>query len=126
MIFAYKLLACYRMNGRDLPWRNTNDPYIIWRSEIILQQTRAEQGLRYFERFSTQLPDVRAVADAEEEDILRLWQGLGYYSRARNMHKAAKQVMNQFQGDFPTQYEALLSLKGVGEYTAAAISSFAA
>lgn len=126
MIFADKLLAWYRMNGRDLPWRNTNDPYVIWLSEIILQQTRVEQGLPYFERFSAQFPDVHAFADAEEEEILRLWQGLGYYSRARNMHKAAKQVMDQFQGDFPTQYEALLSLKGVGEYTAAAISSFAA
>ncbi len=125
MTFAEKLVAWYRENGRDLPWRNTDDPYIIWLSEVILQQTRVEQGTPYFHSFVEALPDVKAFAEAAEEDILRLWQGLGYYSRARNMHKAATQVMNRFEGIFPVRYENLITLQGVGDYTAAAISSFA-
>jgi A/G-specific adenine glycosylase len=126
MTFADKLLHWYQNHGRDLPWRKTADPYIIWLSEIILQQTRVEQGLPYFEVFSTSFPTVQNFANAREEDILRYWQGLGYYSRARNMHKAAKQVMDLHDGVFPTKYEELIKLQGVGEYTAAAISSFAA
>ena len=126
MGFADKLLLWYRNNGRDLPWRKTTDPYIIWLSEVILQQTRVEQGLPYFEAFSVRFPDVQSFADADEEEILRLWQGLGYYSRARNMHKAAKQVMALHNGVFPTRYEDLIMLQGVGDYTAAAISSFSA
>lgn len=126
MVFANKLLDWYRVHGRDLPWRNTADPYVIWLSEIILQQTRVEQGRPYFEAFLARFPDVRSFADADEEEILRLWQGLGYYSRARNMHKAAKQVITSHDGIFPTKYVELIQLQGIGEYTAAAISSFAA
>ena len=124
MTFADKLLAWYHENGRDLPWRHTDDAYMIWLSEIILQQTRVEQGMPYYHRFVQILPDVQAFAEATEEEVLRLWQGLGYYSRARNMHKAARQVMERFQGVFPTHYENLITLQGVGDYTAAAISSF--
>lgn len=124
MSFATKLMAWYQTNGRDLPWRNTNDPYVIWLSEIILQQTRVEQGLPYFNRFLSAYPDVVAFAEADEADILRLWQGLGYYSRARNMHKAAKTVVATFGGRFPVRYDEVITLSGVGEYTAAAIASF--
>lgn len=114
----------YKDNGRDLPWRQTQDPYVIWLSEVILQQTRVDQGTPYFYRFLDHFPTVSSFAEAQEEDILRLWQGLGYYSRARNMHKAAKMVMDRFGGIFPTEYMDVLTLPGVGEYTAAAISSF--
>lgn len=124
MSFSGKLIAWYKINGRDLPWRQTNDPYVIWLSEIILQQTRVEQGRPYFERFVDNYPTVASFAAANEEDILRLWQGLGYYSRARNMHKAAKMVMDKFAGIFPTAYVDVIQLPGVGAYTAAAISSF--
>lgn len=123
MIFAQQLIDWYRENGRDLPWRHTKDPYVIWLSEIILQQTRVEQGMPYFYRFVENFPTVKSFANADEEDILRLWQGLGYYSRARNMHKAAKFVQQTYAGIFPTSYADLLTLPGVGEYTAAAISS---
>ena len=124
MSFALKLMNWYREYGRDLPWRNTRNPYVIWLSEIILQQTRVEQGLPYFHRFLDAFPIVTKFAAAEEEEILRLWQGLGYYSRARNMHKAAKMVVNEFDGIFPSSYAEVIRLAGVGEYTAAAISSF--
>ncbi len=124
MSFASNLMIWYREHGRDLPWRNTQDPYVIWLSEIILQQTRVEQGLPYFHRFLDAFPIVTKFAEAEEEDVLRLWQGLGYYSRARNMHKAAKMVISEFFGDFPTRYADAIRLPGVGEYTAAAIASF--
>lgn len=117
-------MGWYKENGRDLPWRQTNDAYVIWLSEIILQQTRVEQGMPYFERFLSHFPTVSSFAAAEEEEILRLWQGLGYYSRARNMHKAAKMVMEKYDGMFPQSYTDALTLTGVGEYTAAAISSF--
>lgn len=126
MSFASKLIRWYGEHGRDLPWRNTQNPYIIWLSEIILQQTRVEQGMPYFHRFLARYPIVTKFAEADEEDILRLWQGLGYYSRARNMHKAAKMVLNDHKGIFPTTYEEVIKLTGVGEYTAAAISSFSA
>lgn len=115
----------YEQNKRDLPWRNTNDPYIIWISEIILQQTRVAQGYDYFMRFINRFPDVASLAQAEEIEVLRLWQGLGYYSRARNLHTAAKDIMKRFGGKFPDKYTDVLSLKGIGEYTAAAIVSFA-
>lgn len=118
------LVDWYEKNKRDLPWRDTNDPYIIWISEIILQQTRVVQGYDYFCRFIQKYPDVYSLAKANEEDVLKLWQGLGYYSRARNLHSAAKDVVTRFNGKFPERYEDVLSLKGIGEYTAAAIASF--
>lgn len=124
MSFANKLIAWYRLEGRDLPWRKTQDPYIIWLSEVILQQTRVEQGLPYFYTFVEHFPSVTEFAAADEDQVLRLWQGLGYYSRARNMHKAARIVVQDYGGQFPSDYEYLLRLPGVGEYTAAAISSF--
>ncbi|HZH54076.1 MAG TPA: A/G-specific adenine glycosylase [Sphingobacteriaceae bacterium] len=124
--FSAEIVRWYQENKRDLPWRHTRDPYVIWLSEIILQQTRVDQGRPYFERFLEQYPTVQAFSQASEDEILRLWQGLGYYSRARNMHRAAKQVMEHYQGQFPTAYHELLQLKGIGEYTASAISSFAA
>jgi A/G-specific adenine glycosylase len=126
MDLSDELTSWYTQNKRDLPWRNTTDAYTIWLSEIILQQTRVEQGLPYFYRFAERYPDVQSFSAAEEDDILRLWQGLGYYSRGRNMLKTARQVMQDFNGAFPVEYVQLLKLKGVGEYTAAAISSFAA
>lgn len=125
MEIAEELIRWYQKNGRDLPWRQTNDPYVIWLSEIILQQTRVEQGIPYFHRFLDEFSSIKEFAEADEAAILRLWQGLGYYSRARNMHKAAKMVMSQFAGVFPSRYEDVIQLPGVGEYTAAAISSFA-
>lgn len=124
MSFSAKLIGWYLDHGRELPWRQTQDPYVIWLSEIILQQTRVEQGMPYFQSFVTTLPTIEDFAKAEEDVILRLWQGLGYYSRARNMHKAAKMVMNVFGGSFPTRYEDVIQLPGVGPYTASAISSF--
>ncbi|MGQ8337695.1 A/G-specific adenine glycosylase [Sunxiuqinia sp. A32] len=123
--FARKMIQWYTINKRELPWRQTSDPYYIWLSEIILQQTRIEQGLSYYLRFTERYPDVFKFANAPEDDILKLWQGLGYYSRARNMHTAAKRICKEFSGNFPKSYKELLSLKGVGEYTAAAIASIA-
>jgi A/G-specific adenine glycosylase len=120
--FACILTSWYEENTRDLPWRHTRDPYLIWISEIILQQTRVAQGYDYYMRFVRRFPDVFSLAEAEEDEVMRLWQGLGYYSRARNLHAAAKSVAEA--AVFPTTYEGVLSLKGVGEYTAAAICSF--
>ena len=122
--FSEKIITWYNENKRDLPWRNTNDAYVIWISEIILQQTRVAQGLSYFVRFLERFPDVNTLAIADENEVLKYWQGLGYYSRARNLHKSSKIVKELYQGVFPTKYEELLSLPGIGEYTAAAISSF--
>ena len=122
---ANALIVWYEENKRDLPWRNTHDPYFIWISEIILQQTRVNQGLPYFHNFVEQFPDVKALATAPEEKVLRAWQGLGYYSRARNLHAAAKFIYYNLEGNFPKSFSSLLNLKGVGEYTAAAIASFA-
>ncbi|GAB6395557.1 MAG: A/G-specific adenine glycosylase [Bacteroidales bacterium] len=119
------LLRWYWDNKRDLPWRNVQDPYLIWISEIILQQTRVSQGKDYFLRFTGRFPNVRSLAEAEEDEVLKYWQGLGYYTRARNLHAAAKSIMERFGGVFPSQYKDILSLKGIGEYTAAAIASFA-
>lgn len=124
MSFSERILTWYAQHKRALPWRETKNPYVIWLSEIILQQTRVEQGMPYFFKFLENYPNVTKFAEAEEPEILRLWQGLGYYSRARNMHKASKQVLDRHKGEFPTDYQSLLALPGVGEYTAAAISSF--
>ncbi|WP_428056234.1 A/G-specific adenine glycosylase [Candidatus Avelusimicrobium fimicolum] len=121
MHFAKTLLIWYRQNKRDLPWRHTRDPYLIWLSEIILQQTRVAQGLSYYMRFTERFPTPAALAEADEDEVLKYWQGLGYYSRARNLHAAAKSM----QGVFPSTYEGVRALKGVGDYTAAAICSFA-
>lgn len=124
MSFIAEVIAWYEENKRDLPWRKTTDPYIIWLSEIILQQTRVDQGMPYFQRFAERFPTVTEFAAADEDEILKLWQGLGYYSRGRNMHKTANVVMEEYAGYFPKRYDDLIKLKGVGEYTAAAISSF--
>ena len=121
--FSTEIIHWFRENGRDLPWRETRDPYAIWLSEIILQQTRIAQGWEYWERFVQAYPKVEDLAAASEDDVLKLWQGLGYYSRARNLHTAAKQIVAL--GDFPNTLEGIKSLKGVGDYTAAAIGSFA-
>jgi len=126
MNFADELVRWYLDNKRDLPWRKTTDAYIIWLSEIILQQTRVEQGMPYFYRFAEKYPTVRDFATANEDEILKLWQGLGYYSRGRNMLKTARQVIEEYGGVFPRQYDELIKLKGIGEYTASAISSFSA
>jgi A/G-specific adenine glycosylase len=123
--FASLLLDWYEENKRDLPWRKTKDPYKIWLSEIMLQQTRVSQGLPYYKIFLENFPTVKKLASAPEKTVLRLWQGLGYYSRARNLHRCAKIISSQFKGKFPNTYDALLSLPGIGEYTAAAISSMA-
>jgi A/G-specific adenine glycosylase len=119
------LLAWYPRHRRDLPWRHTRDPYAIWLSEVILQQTRVAQGLPYYETFLRAYPTVQDMAAAPEAEVLRHWQGLGYYSRARNMHRTAGQVVEEFGGHFPNNYAGLLKLRGVGLYTAAAIASFA-
>ncbi|WP_443944947.1 A/G-specific adenine glycosylase [Pedobacter sp. AW1-32] len=124
MTFQQELINWYNHNKRDLPWRHTTDAYTIWLSEIILQQTRVEQGLPYFNKFLENFPTVTHFATATELHVLKLWQGLGYYSRGRNMHATAKLVVEKYGGIFPTLHDDLLKLKGVGEYTAAAISSF--
>jgi A/G-specific adenine glycosylase len=122
--FHKKLIQWYLQNKRELPWRSTKNPYFIWLSEIILQQTRVAQGLPYYEKFVNTFPKVEDLANASEETILKLWQGLGYYSRARNLHFSAKLVAFEFEGVFPNSYKELLKLKGVGDYTASAIASF--
>lgn len=121
--FSRALLRWYGQHARDLPWRRTSDPYQIWLSEVILQQTRVDQGMAYWQRFVERYPTVSDLANAPEDDVLKLWQGLGYYSRARNLRTAAQQVMDGHEGQFPSSYEELIQLKGVGEYTAAAIGS---
>jgi A/G-specific adenine glycosylase len=121
--FSGALLPWYRAHARALPWRSTRDPYRIWLSEVILQQTRVDQGMAYWERFVKQYPTVGHLAKAHEDDVLKLWQGLGYYSRARNLLTAARQVINEHGGSFPTTHAELLTLKGVGDYTASAIAS---
>lgn len=126
MNFQPEIINWYLDHKRKLPWRNTSDAYIIWLSEIILQQTRVEQGLPYFNRFLSAFPTVQDFAAASEAEVLKLWEGLGYYSRGRNMLHTARAVMEQHGGIFPTSYDALIKLKGIGDYTAAAISSFAA
>ena len=121
--FSNQLISWYLQNKRHLPWREMDDPYTIWLSEIILQQTRVAQGLPYFEKFTTHFPTVFDLANASEGEVLKLWQGLGYYSRARNLHFTAKQVAYEFEGVFPEDHKGLLKLKGVGDYTASAIAS---
>ncbi len=120
-----KLIAWYKKNRRDLPWRNITDPYKIWLSEIILQQTQVVQGLNYYIKFTETFPTVVDLANAPEDQVMRLWQGLGYYSRARNLHAAAKTIKLNHKGKFPSTYESIKELKGVGDYTAAAVASFA-
>ncbi len=124
MNFSKTLTTWYLENKRDLPWRNTTNPYHIWLSEIMLQQTRVAQGLPYYMAFTKEFPAVFDLAKANEEKVLKLWQGLGYYSRARNLHATAKHIAEDLNGIFPPDYKSLLQLKGVGEYTAAAIASF--
>lgn len=121
--FSKNLILWYLQNGRSLPWRETIDPYKIWLSEILLQQTRVAQGLPYYLKFVEAYPTVDRLAETSEESVLKLWQGLGYYSRARNLHFTAKYVVNELNGVFPNNYEGLLKLKGVGDYTASAIAS---
>ena len=123
--FREKLLAWYDAHKRDLPWRRTQDPYKIWISEIMLQQTRVDTVIPYYERFLDWFPTVESLANAPEERLLKVWEGLGYYSRVRNMQTAARQIMSDFQGEFPSTYEGISSLKGIGPYTAGAISSIA-
>lgn len=120
-----KLIAWYKKHKRDLPWRNISDPYKIWLSEIILQQTQVVQGLNYYIKFTETFPTIIDLANAPEDKVMRLWQGLGYYSRARNLHTAAKAVKTNYKGKFPNTYESIKELKGVGDYTAAAVASFA-
>lgn len=124
-LIAGPLLDWYAENGRDLPWRKTRDPYKIWVSEIILQQTRVAQGLAYYRRFMDRFPDVQALAAAPEDEVMKYWQGLGYYSRARNLHAAARTVVGEMGGVFPRDYRGVRSLRGIGDYTAAAICSVA-
>ena len=123
--FRQKLLAWYDENKRDLPWRRSKDPYHIWVSEIMLQQTRVDTVIPYYERFLDWFPTVESLANAPEERLLKAWEGLGYYSRVRNMQTAAQQIMEDFDGEFPSTYEGISSLKGIGPYTAGAISSIA-
>jgi A/G-specific adenine glycosylase len=121
--FREKIIQWYRENRRRLPWRETNDPYKIWLSEIILQQTRVAQGIPYYLNFIDRFPDVASLAAASEQEVLRLWQGLGYYSRARNLHRCAKVIAEQLHGTFPSGFQELQKLPGIGPYTAAAIAS---
>ncbi len=125
MDFSNSLLLWYLESKRDLPWRKTTNPYPIWLSEIMLQQTRVAQGLPYYIAFTEAFPTVTALADADEQQLLKLWQGLGYYSRARNLHQTARTIAYDLDGKFPDNYQQLIKLKGIGDYTAAAIASFA-
>lgn len=123
--FSQQLLTWFETEKRDLPWKATHDPYKIWISEIILQQTRVAQGLPYYERFIKKFPTIKKLADAPLDEVLKMWEGLGYYSRARNLHHTAQLIRDQYKGVFPKNYEEILALKGIGSYTAAAITSFA-
>jgi A/G-specific adenine glycosylase len=123
--FTKNLQKWYKTNRRDLPWRHTKDPYKIWLSEIIMQQTQVAQGLSYYLKFTRNYPTIKHLAGAPIDTVMKDWQGLGYYSRARNLHETAKQVVKQYKGVFPSEYKKILDLKGVGDYTAAAIASFA-
>ncbi len=123
--FLTKIHTWYSIHKRDLPWRETSDPYRIWLSEIILQQTRVAQGMKYYRKFTEEFPTVEDLAVASEDAVLKLWQGLGYYTRARNLHATAKEIVENYNGEFPETFEAILKLKGIGPYTAAAISSIA-
>jgi A/G-specific adenine glycosylase len=120
-----KVISWYESQGRDLPWRETSSPYHIWIAETILQQTRIQQGIGYYYRFIERFPDVNTLAEASQDEVLKYWEGLGYYSRARNLHAASKQLVEEFGGEFPNHHDELIKLKGVGPYTSRAISSFA-
>ena len=123
--FSLKLIKWYKLNKRNLPWRESKNPYKIWISEIILQQTKVDQGLPYYLKFIQKFPNVHELAKANENVVLKLWQGLGYYSRARNLHYSAKYISKDLNGQFPKNYNELIKLKGVGKYTASAVASFA-
>ncbi len=123
--FTQNLLLWHKTHHRPLPWKGEKDPYLIWLSEIILQQTRVGQGLPYFEKFKAKYPTATDLAQAPEDEVMKMWEGLGYYSRARNMHTAAKFIAHELKGAFPTTYDGIRALKGVGDYTAAAIAAFA-
>lgn len=123
MPFSNKLIFWYVQNKRDLPWRKTKNPYHVWLSEIMLQQTRVAQGLQYYNNFIEQFPSIFDLAKADESTVLKMWQGLGYYSRARNLHFTAKKIANEFNGTFPSTYKEIIKLKGIGDYTASAIAS---
>ena len=123
MKFSNTLIYWYIQNNRELPWRKTKNPYFIWLSEIMLQQTRVAQGLSYYLKFTTTFPTVFDLAKADESTVLKMWQGLGYYSRARNLHFSAKQIANELNGEFPSTYNEIIKLKGIGDYTASAIAS---
>ena len=123
--FSNTLIMWYLINKRDLPWRKTKDPYLIWLSEIILQQTRIAQGTSYYEKFADKFEDVFALAESDEKTILKMWQGLGYYSRARNLHSTAQEIVATYNGKFPDTYKGLIQLRGIGDYTASAIASMA-
>lgn len=125
MSFSSKIGNWFLQNKRDLPWRNTKNPYPIWLSEVMLQQTRVSQALPYYNKFIKRFPEICDLAAAEESEVLKLWQGLGYYSRGRNLHKAAKKICHELNGKFPTKFKELKKLPGVGEYTASAVASFA-
>lgn len=125
MDFSKIIIRWYHKNKRDLPWRHTSDPYKIWLSEIILQQTRVQQGLPYYKVFIGKFPTVHDLARAKDDVVMKAWQGLGYYSRARNLHHTARYISTELKGRFPNDYETIKSLKGIGDYTAAAIASFA-
>lgn len=121
--FSTVMISWYKQEGRDLPWRRDKEPYHVWVSEIMLQQTRVEAARDYYARFMTELPDIKALAAADEDTLLKLWQGLGYYNRVRNMHKAAVEIMDNFSGIFPCDFTSIRSLSGIGDYTAGAIAS---
>ena len=125
MHIEQEIIKWYHINKRELPWRKTKDPYIIWISEILLQQTQVKQAIGYFERFIEHFPNINVLANASEEEVLNQWQGLGYYSRARNLHFSAKYIVRELNGVFPKNYNSIIKLKGVGDYTAAAIASIA-
>ena len=125
MSFGEQVVRWYEQHGRDLPWRDTRDPYRIWIAEVILQQTRIEQGVGYFYRFVDRFPDIESLATAERDEVLKYWEGLGYYSRARNLHQAAQTLLHDYQGRFPDHHTEIIRLKGIGPYTARAIGSFA-
>ncbi len=122
--FSKKLINWYSVNKRSLPWRNTKDPYKIWLSEIILQQTQVKQGMPYYNKFIKLYPNVKTLSKSSEQDVLKNWEGLGYYSRARNLHKASKIVVEKYKSQFPKTYDELIKLPGIGDYSASAISSF--
>ena len=123
MKFSNTLIFWYLQNNRELPWRKVNNPYFIWLSEIMLQQTRVAQGMAYYLKFTENFPTVFDLAKADESTVLKMWQGLGYYSRARNLHHSAKQIAIEFNGEFPSTYKEIIKLKGIGDYTASAIAS---